>query len=125
MKSTAASLLALLLFSGIAHAADAVAPVATGNSVELWGAYNLLGGSTGDAKDPGTDQAFGQFGGKGAFVFNMGSDAVGQISTSMIHTALKNGSADDDQVKHGGQIAGHVLSTTNGFGLFAGIGGID
>lgn len=126
MKSTAfTSLLALVLFSGAVQAADATAPFSTGNTIELWGSYNLLGDSTGDADDSDVVDQFGQYGGKSNILFNLGSSTVGQLSTSLIHTTLDDNTGDDDQIKHGGQIAGHVVSTSTGLGLFAGIGAID
>ncbi len=110
------------MFSSAAFAADP-APVAeesqVGFTADIWGGYYFLGGSGGDADDSGLDEDFPTMGADASVIFGAGESFLLQLTAQGALNFL--GSADDDQMESGWQIAGHAVHGS-GFGVFAGYG---
>lgn len=122
---SAALLGAAGIYSPAAFAAD-VAPLPEESQVgfvgDIWGGYYFLGGSSGDADDDDLDKGFPAMGADASVIFEAGDAFLFQGTAMGALNFL--GSADDDQMEIGGQIAAHAMHGS-GFGVFGGYGAID
>ncbi len=112
------------LFSSAALAAD-VAPVAEsqiGFTADIWGGYYFLGGSNGNADDSNIAKDFPAIGADASVIFGAGDAFLLQLTAQGALNFL--GSADDDQMETGWQVAAHAMHGS-GFGVFGGVGGAE
>jgi hypothetical protein len=105
-----------------AFAAD-VAPMPEESQVgfvgDIWGGYYFLGSSGDDADDSGLDKDFPSMGADASVIFGAGDAFLLQLTGQGALNFL--GSADDDQMESGWQIAAHAMHGS-GFGVFGGYG---
>jgi hypothetical protein len=113
------------LFSPVAFGAD-LAPVAEesqfGLTADIWGGYYFLGGSNGDADDDDNQEDFPAMGADASVIFGVSDEFLLQGTAQGALNFL--GSADDDQMESGWQIAAHAMHGS-GFGVFGGYGGAE
>jgi hypothetical protein len=115
---------AVEIFSSAALAAD-VAPVPesqVGFTADIWAGYYFLGGSSGDADDDELKGDFPAIGADASVIFGAGDAFLMQGTAQGALNFL--GSADDDQLETGWQVAAHAMHDS-GIGVFGGLGEAD
>lgn len=86
---------------------------------DIWGGYYFLGGSNGDADDADLKNDFPAIGADASVMFGVADLFLLQGTAQGALNFL--GSADDDQMEAGWQIAAHAMHGS-GFGVFGGYG---